>query len=110
MKEGLTALDSVMEKTLGSGENLTLRTPHILSHQKPQCYGIPTVLKNFYSPPPHNSGSFTHPRQPPSSTTQDIFLKVLLPPPLPPHFGGGGGGEGVHTMDVDVICVCDNNF
>ena len=93
MKEGLTALDSVMEKTLGSGENLTLRIPHILSHQKPQCYGIPTVLKNFYSPHPHNSGSFTHPRQPPSSTTRDIFLKFLLSPPPSPILEGEGGGR-----------------
>ena len=40
MKEGLTALESVMEKTLGSGENLTVRIPQILSHQKPRCYGM----------------------------------------------------------------------
>ena len=40
MKEGLTALESVMEKTLGRGENLTLRIPQILTYEKPRCYGM----------------------------------------------------------------------
>ena len=68
--------------------------------------GIPTVLKFFNLSP--NPGSFTHPHQPPSSTTPNIFLKFLLSPPLTPILEGWW--KGVHTVNVDVICVCDNDF